>query len=118
MAEDLKLDSSGDLDLQDYDLVGVGGIDEVQQHLTVGLRLFRGEWYLDEAAGVPYYRDVLVGAPNIRLVESLFRIEIMSTPEVERLNSFEMEYDRGARTLEVDFTCTTSEGEVSASAVF
>jgi|APSaa5957512622_1039677.scaffolds.fasta_scaffold401445_1 hypothetical protein len=118
MAQDLKLDSNGDLDLQDYDLVGVAGVDEVQQHLTVGLRLFRGEWYLDEAAGVPYYRDVLIGAPNIRLVESLFRIEIMSTAEVERLNSFEMTYDRSARTLAVDFECTTSEGVVESSEVF
>lgn len=118
MAEDLKLDSDHDLDLQAYDLVGVGGVDEVRQHLTCRLRLVMGEWFLDETAGVPYFRDILTSAPKVRAIESLLRREIMAAAEVESLDSFEMTYDRSARTLAVEFACTTSEGEVTATEVF
>ncbi len=119
MAEDIALNATThDLEISEYDLLGVGGVDEVAQHLRVALRLFQGEWYLDEFAGIPYYRDVLVSAPDVRYVESLFRREILSTPEVERLADFSMTYDRSARTLTATFEAVSSEGTVAASEVF
>jgi len=119
MAQDLKLDpATHDLVIEDYDLVGVGGVDEVAQHLRIALRMFMGEWYLDEAAGMPYWRDILISAPNIRAIEALFRREILSVPEVESLSAFNMVYDRSARQLTVTFSCVTSEGEVSSEEVF
>ncbi len=119
MAEDLALNAAThDLVVFEYDLLGVGGVDEVAQHLRVALRLFLGEWYLDDMAGIPYYRDVLVSAPNTRMVEALFRREILSTPEVERLAAFSMTYDRSARQLTATFEAVSSEGEIAATEVF
>lgn len=119
MAEDLALNASThDLEISAYDLLGVAGVDEVLQHLRVGLKLFQGEWYLDDLAGMPYFRDVLVSAPNTRLVSALFQREILSTPEIERLATFEMTYNRSTRELFVDFVAVSSEGQIDASEVF
>ena len=108
---DIYLESTGDLAL-------AAGVDVVRQLLVVGLRLFRGEWYLEEDAGIPYYQDVLTNAPSSRVIEALFRQAILSTDEVESLTSFTMTIDRASRRLDVDFTAVSSEGEVEVSEVF
>lgn len=115
---DLLLDTSHDLVVQDYDLQLVAGADEVAQHLLVGLRLFRAEWYLDEDAGVPYWRYVLTQAPNTRVIEGIFRQQIVGDPDVEELTEFDLDYDRATRKLAADFRCVSRLGPVDVSAVF
>jgi len=115
---DLYLDTSHDVEVAKYDLRLVAGADEVAQHLVVGLRLFLGEWYLDEAAGVPYYRDVLIGAPNSRVIEGLFRQHLLADAEVESLTSFSLSIDRATRSLDVSFVAVSSVGVVDVAAVF
>jgi hypothetical protein len=115
---DLYLDTSHDLEVAEYDLRLVAGADEVAQHLVVGLRLFLGEWYLDEDAGVPYYRDVLIGAPNSRVIEGLFRQHLLADADVESLTSFLVSIDRATRSLDVTFVAASSVGVVDVAAVF
>lgn len=115
---DLALDSSHDIYLTDYEPTMSAGIDQVRQRLLVRLKLFMGEWYLDEEAGLPYYKDVLTASPKLALVEAVFRKEILSLPEIEALTAFEMTYDGSARQLGIDFTAISSEGEVTISEVF
>jgi len=115
---DLYLDTSHDLEVQSYDLRMVAGADEVAQHLLVGLRLFLGEWYLDEQAGMPYYRDAFVAAPSTRVLEILFRQEILADPDIEQIKEFTMRHDRATRSLDVAFVAVSSVGVVDVEAVF
>lgn len=48
----LTLDAEGNLAL-------VTGAAAIRQRIITHLRLWRGEWFLDTAAGVPYYTRVL-----------------------------------------------------------
>jgi len=114
---DLYLDASHDLEVQSYDLRLVAGANEVAQHLLVGLRLFAGEWYLDEEAGMPYYRDVFVNAPKTRVVETVFRQAILGDPDVERIRDFSLELDLATRKLDVSFIAVSSTGVVEVEAV-
>lgn len=114
---DLKLDTSRDIYVEDYDLVLVTGADEVAQHLLVGLLLFRGEWFLDEEAGIPYYQHIFVAAPNSRVIEGLFRQDILGDADVEALTVFEMDINRATRKLDIDFTAVSKIGEVNVSSV-
>jgi hypothetical protein len=108
---DLTFDSRGDLAL-------IAGVDVVAQLLKVGFRLFRGEWYLDTDAGMPYYTHVLVNAPKSRVIEALFRQEILSSPGIERISDFKMEIDRRTRKLSVSFETVSDQGVVAVSEVF
>lgn len=114
---DLKLDTAHDLVVTDYDLELVAGADEVAQHLLVGLRLFWGEWYLDDEAGVPYYRDVLINAPKSRVIDALFRQEILADADIEALTEFTLAIDRATRHLDVAFRAVSSVGVVDVEAV-
>lgn len=110
-SHDIYLDDRGDLAM-------VAGADCAAQLLGVGLRLFRGEWYLDTEAGIPYYQQVLVNSPKSRVIEALFRQAILSSPEIERLLTFQMTIDRRSRTLSLAFTAVSSQGIVAVSEIF
>jgi len=115
---DLRLDTSHDVAVAAYDLELVAGADEVAQHLLVGLRLCWGEWFLDDEAGIPYYRDVLINSPSSRVIEGLFRQAILGDPDVESLSSFALELDRATRHLDVSFVAVSSVGVVDVSTIF
>lgn len=113
---DLLLDSSHDVETEDYDLRLVAGVDELVQRLLVRLRLFFGDWYLDDEAGVQYYSSILVNNPSSRVIEAALRQEIMAEDDVEALKSFELEIDRASRELSMSFEAVSSVGVVDASA--
>lgn len=115
---DLALGSTHDISIDGIDLKQIAGVDVVAQRVRVRLKMFRGEWMLDEAAGVPYYRDVFISAPKSRLVEALLRKEILSVDEIERIKTFTMTLDKTTRKLSVDFKAVSSEGIVAISEVF
>lgn len=85
---DLALDNQNDIGVENSDLKQIAGVDVVKQRLLIRLRLFYGEWLYDEDAGIPYWRDVLTSAPKSRMVEAVFRREILAAPEIELLLEF------------------------------
>jgi hypothetical protein len=104
-----------DLKVTNGDLVLVSNADAIQQHLIQRLKLFRGEWFLDLDAGVPYFQDILVKNPNPALVDGVLKDAILGSPGVLELTSFSMIYDTTARTLTVTFTVETINGPVDVS---
>lgn len=108
---DFALDSvTNDLDLSTGDLRFVTGADAVAQHLLVRLRLFHGEWFYDLRVGIPYYEQILLKNPNLVAITGIFRQAIASTPGVDELQRIDLDFDRAARTLSLDFTAQL-EGE-------
>lgn len=115
---DLRLDGAMDISTDSADLQLVAGVDEVVQHLTVGLGLFKGEWYLDEGAGVPYYGNILVDRPSTSVVEGVLRRDILTDEDVEELTDFEMSVDMVSRSISVDFKAKSKIGVVKVNTVF
>lgn len=110
---DLKLDpTTNDIALENGDLAIVGDSDAVAQHIRQRLKFFRGEWFLDTSAGVPYYQDILKKNPNPEVVEQLLRNEILGTPGVLELQKFEMDFQGATRSLRVSFQVRTVDGPV------
>lgn len=101
---DLKLDpDTGDLFFENGDLVMTSGPDAIRQHISQRLKSFAGEWFLDLDSGLPYYRDILVKNPNTPAVAGLLQEEIVRTPGVLELTDFNLNLDKGSRTLKVSF---------------
>lgn len=111
---DLRLDTvNTDIVLENGDLALIEDSDAVAQHIRQRLKTFYGEWFLDTSVGVPYYQDILRKNPNPDVVEQLLRNEILGTPGVIELMKFEMDFQNGARTLDVSFEARTVDGPVT-----
>jgi len=105
---DLALNEEGDLLLTDNSLAVVEGDDAIVQHLAIRLQFFLGEWFLDTRLGVPYFNQVLIKNPNLVVVRGLFRQVILTTPGVDTIEEFELDFDQAARKLTVTFTVRKS----------
>jgi len=111
---DIKLDDSGDIEIgTDGDLILVTGLDAIRQDLETRLKFFRGEWDLDTRLGIPYFDEILIKAPDLNVVRSLFRDAILSTAGVLRLTRLDLDYEGTTRTLSIRFDCQTTEGPLT-----
>lgn len=112
----IKLNSSHDIDIVNNKIVLVEDIEEKSQILIQNLKFFLGEWFLDNTAGIPYYRDVLKKKIEPSKVSSAFKNAILSSQGVIELVAFSLDLDT-QRKLRLDFTVRFSEGKVSFSEV-
>jgi len=108
---DLLLDrQTHDLVVSPFDLELVDGIDLIRQRLKQRLLTIRGEWFLNQDIGLPWFSELNAkGTPESR-VRSLLIENIVETEGVESLESFELDYNSATRTLLVEFEVKAAEG--------
>ena len=87
----LKLNSDGDLDIENNSFNLVVGEDEVAQKIKTVLRTIRGECFLNLSKGIPLITEVMGKNKNLNLIESLYKNEIIKIESVESLDSFVLE---------------------------
>lgn len=104
-----------DLDLANYDLQLVTGIDQVRQKLENRLQFFYGEWFLDNTQGVKLYETVFVKNPNLSLIATMFKTAILDTQDVNSILEYNQTYDPSLRKLSVDFKVDTIYGIVETT---
>jgi hypothetical protein len=115
-ARDLKLDPvDGDLVVDGGDLAQVKDAEAIVQACTLALSLFRGEWFLDEALGVPYYESVLVKNPNLAAIREIYRRKLLSVDGVDEVLSLNLDYNRSTRKLLIAWRVSSAFGELSGS---
>lgn len=95
--KDLAVGEDGDLELPPR---LVAGVDAIVQRLRIRLRFWHGAWFLDTKQGIPYIESVLVRAPDLALVESLFRRVILGTLGISAIKEFTMALE--GRRLSID----------------
>jgi len=110
---DIALDSTGDIEVVNGETRLVEGLEAIQQHLTIRLRLFRGEWFLNLEVGVPYFESVLKKNPDPVELDDVFKVAILQTPGVEILFEFSVDFQPGLRKLRIDFAADTTEGIIN-----
>jgi hypothetical protein len=113
---DLKQDSDGDIFLNVDDLELTSGLDAKSQHLTQRLRTFLGEWFLDLRRGVAYFQQIMIKNPNPAIVDSVLKKEIINTPGIIQLTSFDLDIATN-RELTLSFRALAEEGEINFSEV-
>ena len=114
---DLKL-TSGDITVENGDLALIAGVDEVAQHVELNLSLFKGEWYLNETAGIPYFEYILIKKPYRPLIEQLIRNAIRATKGIKDIISLTLDYTKSTRELTVNFKAYSDEGVVNGTKEF
>lgn len=116
MIRDIKLTSLGDLDLSTYSMEFALNADYITQKLSVVLRTFLGEWFLDTSAGIPYFEDILKKNFDPTRVETVIKSAILDVPGVDQITSFDMSLIN-PRELVVSFVVTTDFGELEIEEV-
>jgi hypothetical protein len=113
-ARDLKIDPlTGDLVIENGDLAQVSGTDAILQSIRTRLGFFLGEWFLDEAQGIPYFESILVKNPNFPAVRELLRRALLETPGVLEVTSLRLRFTSSTRLLAVSFRVSTDLGELA-----
>ncbi len=111
---DLELDEDcEDIIVPNLDLSLIDGTVQVKQALCIALRTFRGEWFLDNDAGVPYFESVLVKTPDISEINSILKAEILKVTNVNKILEFSSTFDAPNRELSVSFRVDTTFGPVT-----
>lgn len=102
---DVYLDETGNLAF-------VHGAEAVGQHARQRLKTFRGEWFLDTTAGVPWLDQIMGKGYNPALAEALVKAEILGTDGVTGISTFSVSFANTTRNLiikEIEVTTTYDE---------
>lgn len=110
---DWALDDDGHLIVP---LRRISGVDGVRQRARIKLRLIRGEWFMDIAAGIPYISGngvaqgdaILEGPVAIEYIESQFRSAIETIPGILKVTSLKATIDTTERLLTIDWRATVT----------
>ena len=110
---DLLLDrQTHDLVIDPYDLQLVSGIDLIRQRLKQRLLTIRGEWFLNQEIGLPWFNEINAkGTPEGR-IRALLIEEITETEGVLSLETFQLDYNSRTRTMLVQFEVTATPGRI------
>ena len=114
---DLLLDTvTHDLSIVGLDLAIVRGADRIRQNVLIKLRLWQSEWFLDTEFGTPYIDEILGKRISLGGAIAALKKSILEVNDVSEITEFKSEFDRSARSLTVDFECSTPYGLIRIAA--
>jgi len=112
---DIALNTSHDLDTSKLDFTLVSGSERVRQQLLIKLRLWVGEWFLDNEFGTPYLERILGKQVTIAASLAAIRQSILEVADVIKINELTYEFSNLTRTLKVNFVVDTPYGALEVS---
>ena len=108
MTETINQGPNGDITLELVD-----GVESVRQRVSQRLQMFRGEYYLDTRAGVPYIDDILRHNFDEELAIRVISDSILDVTDVTGVSDVVLSYDADSRTLTFSATIQTLFGRTS-----
>jgi len=100
-----------DLHLINGTIVLIEGPAEVAQAIRSRLLFFKGEWFLDQREGTPYYQEILgKKAVDLNVIRSIYRRIIAGTPGVEAVPKLDISLDGPTRAATLVFQAVLENG--------
>ena len=87
------LDESGDIAIVNGDIVLISDEKLVEQRIRIALRTFLGEWFANNAVGIPYFESILGLGNSISKIKAILINEINSLPEIQEIIDFDVMQD-------------------------
>jgi hypothetical protein len=117
---DWALDANGDIAIG-QDVSWTTSLAAVVQSCRIALQMIRGEWFLNDSEGVPYWErsgvpaaDALLGQPYNQLkATAAFRAALLDVPEVITILALTVSLDKTLRKLSVTWTVRTTFGDTA-----
>lgn len=111
---DFGLDADGDMCADALGLAMTGDAPGIRQQVQLRLGFFRGEWFLDDDRGIPWFDRILIKNPDLVDAQDIFRTAILSVRGVLDVQYLNLSYT-GRRQAALDFKASTDLGELSFS---
>ena len=89
--------------------------ETVAQAVLTRLRLWKGEWFIDTADGMPYSSEVLGKRYQRKNPDSIIKQRILGTPGVSEIVSYSSAFNGSTRTFSVAVTINTIYGPATIS---
>lgn len=120
MAVDIFLNPiTNDIDLSnDLTMRLTANIEESsRQQVQISLGTFKGEWFADILAGIPYLRNdnntvKALGEESKDFIDAVIQDDILSRENIVSITSYESTFTRATGVLEVVASATTKQGDV------
>lgn len=84
----------------------------VSQRLVTRLKTFKGEWFMDNTYGFPYFQEVLGKKMNKEDVDAIYRREILKERGVKNLSYFKSTLSKD-RVYKLEFRISVGDGVFS-----
>ena len=107
----LKL-TDGDLDLTTGKMLMIEDEQAITQKLSIGLRIFIGEFFADQDVGLPYYEKILVKNPKLGVLQSVFKKAILSCEGVTSVENMRTQFFADERRLAISFYARLQSGRL------
>lgn len=108
----LKLDDTGDLVMENNELVFINGVDEIKQCLRQILRTNINEWFLDPTLGFDRYTVLGQKTFNEEDVREALVNAIEQEPRIETVENIEINFDDRKRELHIRFVAIADGEEI------
>jgi hypothetical protein len=108
---DLRL-QRGDLFVGPDGFEFVSGIDGAAQLCEIALKLFLGEWFLNQQKGMPWYQSILGDKPNLDDAKASAVAVLRAVPTVVSVSSVTASVDKNRR-LSMTASVKTEFGDVT-----
>lgn len=106
----------GDVIFYNYPLtreqMACGLKESVSQRLVTRLKTFKGEWFMDNTYGFPYFQEVLGKKINKEDVDAIYRREILKERGVKNLTYFKSTLSKD-RVYKLEFRISVGDGVFS-----
>ena len=109
---DFGLDEDGDEYADSTGLAMTGDLPGIKQQVTLRLGFFKGEGFMNEDTGIPWYEEIIVKNPNLIRIREIFRDAILSVTGIREVTFMDLLFSTNARTLSVNFRASTDLGEL------
>lgn len=102
MSKDILINERGDLVITNYDLSITTREQVTKQKLIQRLSTFKGEWFLNLEAGIPYFEEILGKNNSISRIETLFIREIQKIEEVTEILKLNINENKATRRITIE----------------
>jgi len=119
MAVSRALNSNNDIFVLGSRITIVEEGSQVVQHVRTRLQFYLEEWFLDLAAGTPWYQQIFLKPVNLNNIESILKTRIIQTPELSSIIEFSMEVESPqTRILKISFSAETEFGLINSEELY
>ena len=86
--------------------------ETVKQRVKSRLQTRKGEWFLNEEDGLPFFTEIMQKNPDITQVRAILLTVLTRTPGVKEVLAFDTTFTEATRTFNVQFKYLTTDGDI------
>ena len=114
---DVKLDNDGNrvMSATGQDYAAADGIQAIEQGIACAVKLYRGEYWLDQSKGVDWVGKILIRNPQPLVVKGEIGAAIAGVPDVSSVVNTGYAVDTPTRAGTVTYSVASTQGPVSGT---